>query len=91
MFGEPVFPLQVVIAPDAHGTDCAGGEFLMSEQRPRAQSRGTASVSRQGTGCCSPPGTAPCAPASTGRPGLVLHGAARPSPGRARPVTRPAG
>ncbi|MGW4566143.1 2OG-Fe(II) oxygenase [Streptomyces sp. NPDC004561] len=50
VFGELVFPLQVVIALDAYGTDYTGGEFLMVEQRPRAQSRGTATVLRQGHG-----------------------------------------
>lgn len=39
VFGEMVFPLQVVIGLDA---DYAGGEFLMVEQRARAQSRGYA-------------------------------------------------
>jgi hypothetical protein len=50
VFGELVFPLQVVVALDAYGSDYAGGEFLMVEQRPRAQSRGTATVLRQGQG-----------------------------------------
>ncbi|TWV55474.1 proline hydroxylase [Streptomyces misionensis] len=50
VFGELVFPLQVVVALDAYGDDYTGGEFLMVEQRPRAQSRGTASVLRQGHG-----------------------------------------
>ncbi|MFE8945114.1 2OG-Fe(II) oxygenase [Streptomyces sp. NPDC007856] len=50
VFGELVFPLQVVVALDAYGTDYTGGEFLMVEQRPRAQSRGTASILRQGHG-----------------------------------------
>ena len=50
VFGELVFPLQVVIALDAYGTDYTGGEFLLVEQRPRAQSRGTATALRQGHG-----------------------------------------
>ncbi|MFF4685442.1 2OG-Fe(II) oxygenase [Streptomyces sp. NPDC001307] len=50
VFGDLVFPLQVVIALDAYGTDYSGGEFLMVEQRPRAQSRGTATILRQGHG-----------------------------------------
>ena len=41
LFGEMVFPLQVVVGLDEHGTDYTGGEFLLVEQRPRAQSRGT--------------------------------------------------
>ena len=41
VFGDAVFPLQVVIGLDVPGTDYTGGEFLMTEQRPRAQSRGS--------------------------------------------------
>ena len=50
VFGELVFPLQVVVGLDAYGTDYTGGEFLMIEQRPRAQSRGTATALRKGHG-----------------------------------------
>nr|WP_232291893.1 2OG-Fe(II) oxygenase [Frankia sp. QA3] len=42
LYGELVFPLQVVIGLDTPGTDYTGGEFLLVEQRMRAQSRGTA-------------------------------------------------
>ncbi|MGW2861159.1 2OG-Fe(II) oxygenase [Streptomyces sp. SDr-06] len=48
LFGDAVFPLQVVIGLDAPGTDYTGGEFLLVEQRPRAQSRGTATLVPQG-------------------------------------------
>ncbi|MCO5973092.1 2OG-Fe(II) oxygenase [Actinoallomurus soli] len=50
VFGDMLFPLQVVIGLDEHGTDYTGGEFLLVEQRPRAQSRGTTTVLRQGHG-----------------------------------------
>ncbi|MFJ8309952.1 MULTISPECIES: 2OG-Fe(II) oxygenase [unclassified Streptomyces] len=50
LFGEAVFPLQVVIGLDVPGTDYRGGEFLLVEQRPRAQSRGTATLLPQGHG-----------------------------------------
>jgi hypothetical protein len=50
LYGELVFPLQVVINLSAPGVDHTGGEFLLSEQRPRAQSRGTAIVIPQGHG-----------------------------------------
>jgi hypothetical protein len=36
---EQVFPLQVVALLSAPGTDFLGGEFVMTEQRPRMQSR----------------------------------------------------
>ncbi|MEU3369905.1 2OG-Fe(II) oxygenase [Streptomyces sp. NPDC006660] len=50
VFGDMLFPLQVVIGLDAPGADYSGGEFLMTEQRPRAQSRGSATVLPQGHG-----------------------------------------
>ncbi|MBY8878744.1 2OG-Fe(II) oxygenase [Actinacidiphila acidipaludis] len=50
VFGDMVFPLQVVVGLDAPGADFTGGEFLMTEQRPRAQSRGSATVLPQGRG-----------------------------------------
>ncbi|AXI73233.1 2OG-Fe(II) oxygenase [Streptomyces bacillaris] len=50
VFGDKVFPLQVVIGLDAPGTDFTGGEFLMTEQRPRAQTRGSSTTLPQGHG-----------------------------------------
>ncbi|HEY2508683.1 MAG TPA: 2OG-Fe(II) oxygenase [Streptosporangiaceae bacterium] len=44
LYGELVFPLQVVISLTRPGTDHTGGEFLLVEQRPRAQSRGTSTT-----------------------------------------------
>lgn len=48
LYGDLVFPLQVAIGLDVPGVDHTGGEFLLLEQRPRAQSRGTATVIGQG-------------------------------------------
>ena len=50
LYGELVFPLQVVINLNDPGVDHTGGEFLLVEQRPRAQSRGTATLIPQGHG-----------------------------------------
>ncbi|SCL71001.1 hypothetical protein GA0070606_5580 [Micromonospora citrea] len=50
VFGDLVFPLQVVIGLDAYGADYTGGEFLLVEQRPRAQSRGTTVALPRGHG-----------------------------------------
>ncbi len=50
LYGEKVFPLQVVINLNEPGADHTGGEFLLVEQRPRAQSRGTATLIPQGHG-----------------------------------------
>jgi hypothetical protein len=48
LYGECVFPLQVVIGLDSPGRDYEGGEFVVVEQRPRAQSRATVTVIPRG-------------------------------------------
>ena len=50
LYGELVFPLQVVINLNEPGVDHTGGEFLLYEQRPRAQSRATATLVPHGHG-----------------------------------------
>jgi hypothetical protein len=50
LYGELVFPLQVVINLSEPGVDHTGGEFLLVEQRPRAQSRGTSTLLPRGHG-----------------------------------------
>ncbi|PAW49005.1 proline hydroxylase [Pseudomonas moraviensis] len=39
LYGELVFPLQVAILLSEPGQDFTGGEFVLTEQRPRLQSR----------------------------------------------------
>jgi len=39
LYGDHVFPLQVVVLLSKPGSDFTGGEFVMTEQRPRMQSR----------------------------------------------------
>ena len=39
LYGEHVFPLQIAILLDRPGIDFEGGEFVMTEQRPRMQTR----------------------------------------------------
>jgi hypothetical protein len=48
LYGDLVFPLQVVLGLDEPDVDYTGGEFVVVEQRPRAQSRATANTIRQG-------------------------------------------
>ena len=39
LYGEHVFPIQLAILLSQPGRDFSGGEFVMTEQRPRMQSR----------------------------------------------------
>jgi hypothetical protein len=48
LYGDLVFPLQVTVLLNAPGQDFTGGEFIMVEQRPRAQSRGMVVPLQQG-------------------------------------------
>jgi len=41
LYGNLVFPFQLTILLSSSGRDFAGGEFLLTEQRPRMQSRAT--------------------------------------------------
>lgn len=48
LYGEHVFPLQVAILLSEPGHDFEGGEFILTEQRPRMQSRASVVPLRQG-------------------------------------------
>ena len=48
VYGEHAFPLQVAILLSQPGRDFTGGEFVMTEQRPRMQSRAEVVPLRQG-------------------------------------------
>ncbi len=48
LYGEHVFPLQVVILLSEPERDFTGGEFMLTEQRPRMQSRGEVVSLRKG-------------------------------------------
>jgi len=48
LYGEHVFPLQVAVLLSAPGEDFTGGEFVLTEQRPRMQSRAEVVPLRQG-------------------------------------------
>lgn len=48
LYGEHVFPLQVVLLLSAPGREFEGGEFVVVEQRPRMQSKAEVVTLRQG-------------------------------------------
>jgi hypothetical protein len=50
LYGEHVFPLQVAILLSEPDRDFTGGEFVMTEQRPRMQSRPIVVALRKGDG-----------------------------------------
>ena len=74
LYGDKVFPLQVVINLNVPGTDHTGGEFLLVEQRPRAQSRGTAVTIPQGHGLVFTTRDRPVASARGWSAAPVRHG-----------------
>ncbi|MGC7097722.1 2OG-Fe(II) oxygenase [Amycolatopsis lurida] len=82
LYGEKVFPLQVVINLDEPGTDHTGGEFLLVEQRPRAQSRGTSTLIPQGHGLVFTTRDRPVASARGWSAAPVRHGVSPVRSGR---------
>jgi len=54
VYGDLVFPLQVAFLLSKPGTDFSGGEFVLTEQRPRMQSRAEVVPLWQGEGVIFP-------------------------------------
>ena len=50
LYGDIAFPMQVVICLSEAGRDFSGGEFVMTEQRPRVQTRVEVLNLQQGEG-----------------------------------------
>jgi hypothetical protein len=82
LYGDKVFPLQVVINLNDPGVDHTGGEFLLVEQRPRAQSRGTATLIEQGRGLLFTTRDRPVASARGWSAAPVRHGVSAIRSGR---------
>ena len=74
LYGELVFPLQVVIGLDRPGDDYTGGEFVVVEQRPRAQSRATAFAIPRGHGLAFATSDRPTRTARGWANGPLRHG-----------------
>jgi hypothetical protein len=54
VYGDLVFPLQVAFLLSRPGEDFSGGDFVLTEQRPRMQSRAEVVPLRQGEGVIFP-------------------------------------
>jgi hypothetical protein len=54
VYGDHVFPLQVAILLKEPGADFTGGEFVLTEQRPRMQSRAEVVPLKRGDGVIFP-------------------------------------
>jgi hypothetical protein len=50
LYGEHVFPIQLAVLLNQPGEDFEGGEFVLTEQRPRMQSRAEVVPLRRGEG-----------------------------------------
>lgn len=84
VFGDLLFPLQVVIGLDVPGADFTGGEFIMTEQRPRAQSRGSSTTLPQGHGLIFTTRDRPVASKRGWSIGPMRHGVSTVRSGRRR-------
>lgn len=77
LYGDLVFPLQVVINLSNPGVDHTGGEFVLVEQRPRAQSRATATLIPHGHGLVFTTRDRPVRSSRGWSIGPVRHGVSR--------------
>jgi hypothetical protein len=77
LYGEIAFPLQAMIPLSRPRADYRGGEFLLVEQRPRAQSVGTALLPERGELVVFPNRLRPVRGARGWYRAIVRHGASR--------------
>lgn len=82
VYGEHVFPLQVAVLLDRPGVDFTGGEFVLSEQRPRKQSRAEVVALDQGQGVIFPVRERPLAGPRGFSRAQLRHGVSRIRRGR---------
>ena len=77
LYGDLIFPMQVVINLNAPGADFTGGEFMLVEQRARSHSRGTAFTIPHGHGLVFTTRERPVASKRGWSIGPVRHGVSR--------------
>jgi hypothetical protein len=77
LYGEHVFPLQLAILLSEPARDFTGGEFVLTEQRPRRQSRVEVVPLRQGDGVIFPVHHRPVAGARGAYRVTMRHGVSR--------------
>jgi hypothetical protein len=77
LYGRLSFPLQFTCVLSEGGADYTGGEILLVEQRPRAQSRGEVVVLRRGEAVIFPTRDRPVAGARGHYRATVRHGVSR--------------
>ena len=82
VYGEHVFPLQVAVLLSQPGGDFTGGEFVLSEQRPRRQSRAEVVALEQGQGVIFPVRERPLAGPRGFSRAQLRHGVSRIRTGR---------
>src|SRR5256712_2006887 len=77
LYGALAFPLQLTCVLGRRGRDYAGGELLLVEQRPRAQSRAEVVVLERGQAATFPHRPRPGAGARGTHPVTARHGVSR--------------
>ena len=82
LYGAHAFPIQVAILLDEPGRDFDGGEFVLTEQRPRMQSRAEVVPLRQGQGVAFAVHHRPVAGAKGTYRVTMRHGVSRLRTGR---------
>jgi hypothetical protein len=82
VYGEHVFPLQVTVLLSRPGVDFTGGEFVLTEQRPRMQSRAEVVALRQGEAVIFPVRQRPVAGTRGTYRVTMRHGVSRIRSGR---------
>ena len=84
LYGEHVFPLQMAVLLSAPQADFVGGEFVMTEQRPRMQSRAHVVPMRKGDAVIFAVSTRPVAGSRGDYRVIMRHGVSRIRSGHRR-------